>query len=348
MTAAKLEAQKLPGQCCSASRSEEKLAELERNMKTTKADTGVSDQWAVYSYIVARIQAGEWVRLAVQADAGAGKSYLLKALCLWCLLRDLKFNACAPTGIAAANLEIEELSVAASTLHNLFGLNFEAASKLNFQDHKDSAVEKLLGTQVLWGDEFSMVDDEFWEKFAAVLADMPHPKRSAQQPPPDDLGPVHIIIFLDVKQLPPATDRPIFLTRPHVRDKFRFMTLRENRRVVQAGAGRELALDNYHRVLTDIAAGSASEPVRRFLIQKYGEGGLATAKKEPLEGSTCVFAKRRYRDLWNRQVVQKLKRQTGHALNIRGKCRPHYQSGIAKLRSLWLSCPKRSSGKLEA
>ncbi len=36
---------------------EEKLAELERNMKTTKADTGVSDQWAVYTSWLAFRQA---------------------------------------------------------------------------------------------------------------------------------------------------------------------------------------------------------------------------------------------------------------------------------------------------
>ncbi len=310
---------------------EDTLAEMERNMKVTKSDDGISDQWAVFSYIVTRIDAGEWVRLVVQADAGAGKSYVLKALSIWCLLRDLKSNACAPTGIAAANLEIEGVEVAASTLHKLFGLDFEAASKLNFQDPKDPAVEKLLGTQVLLGDEFSMVDDQFWAKFAAVLAEMPRPKRSAQKPPPDDLGPNHIILFLDVKQLPPATDRPIFLTQERVREKFRFMTLRENRRVVQAGAGREKELDNYHRVLMDISKGIVSDPVKRFLVQKYGEGGLATANKEPLEGSTCVFAKRRYRDKWNNRLVQKLKKQTGHTLSVRAKCRPHYRSGTADL-----------------
>ena len=36
-----------------------------------------------------------------------GKSFLLTTVYLWCIVNGKKANACAPTGIAAANVEIE-------------------------------------------------------------------------------------------------------------------------------------------------------------------------------------------------------------------------------------------------
>ena len=42
----------------------------------------------------------------VQASAGTGKSFLLETVYLWCIVHGKKAQACAPTGIAAANVEI--------------------------------------------------------------------------------------------------------------------------------------------------------------------------------------------------------------------------------------------------
>ena len=36
-----------------------------------------------------------------------GKSFLLTTVYLWCIVNGKKAKACAPTGIAAANVEIE-------------------------------------------------------------------------------------------------------------------------------------------------------------------------------------------------------------------------------------------------
>ena len=90
----------------------------------------------------------------VQASAGTGKSFLLTTVYLWCLVHEKRTKAtdsskivpepelllggeggmraaasgplgslpeaAAPTGIAAANIEIEKTGVAATTIHNLF------------------------------------------------------------------------------------------------------------------------------------------------------------------------------------------------------------------------------------
>ena len=86
----------------------ELAAELERreNMMQT-GSTYITDQWRVYTHIVHSLRTGEPLRLMVQASAGTGKSFLLTTVYLWCIVNGKKAKACAPTGIAAANVEVE-------------------------------------------------------------------------------------------------------------------------------------------------------------------------------------------------------------------------------------------------
>ena len=81
---------------------------------------GETDQWRVYSFITRRLEQNEPLRLIVQASAGTGKSFLLTTVSLWCLLHNKPTKAAAPTGIAAANVEIEETPVHANTIHIVF------------------------------------------------------------------------------------------------------------------------------------------------------------------------------------------------------------------------------------
>jgi hypothetical protein len=315
------------------------LKEMMENMEKVKHGNGPSDQWAVFEHAVRCLEDGKWLRLIVQASAGTGKSYVLIALCVYCLVHGLKFNAGAPTGIAAANLEAEGTDISASTLHKLFGLNFDVGSKLNFEDRQDPGVAKLLGMDVLLIDEASMIDRSFWDNIADVLSRMPMSARGREsaREAPDDYGRVHIIMFLDFKQLPPATNEPTFLVRGDVRESFRFMTLNENRRVIDGGSERADDLNDYHQVLTDVSLGQATSRVRDFFVRKFSEGALTIAKKEPFEGSTSIFAKRRYRDGWNRTVIQRLARESGHKLNIRAKCRPKNTKGRLPSEQKWCS-----------
>ena len=79
-------------------------------------DLGVTDQWRVYQHIVGCIERGELLRLMVQASAGTGKSFLLTSVYLWCLVHGKRTKAAAPTGIAAANVEIEKTEVDVSLM----------------------------------------------------------------------------------------------------------------------------------------------------------------------------------------------------------------------------------------
>ena len=63
---------------------------------------------------------------------GTGKSFLLTTVYLWCIVHGLSCKAAAPTGIAAANIEVEGTDVFASTLHNVFDLDSAYNSNLDF------------------------------------------------------------------------------------------------------------------------------------------------------------------------------------------------------------------------
>ena len=52
-------------------------------------------------------------------------------------------------------------------------------------------------------------------------------------------------MFMDFKQLPPSTCRPLLIALPEFRKMFRFSTLRENRRVVDGGAERQKQIEEY-------------------------------------------------------------------------------------------------------
>lgn len=75
-------------------------------------------RWRVYTYIVQRLAAndGRPLRLMVQASAGTGKSFLLTSVFLWAIVNGIKCRAAAPTGIAAANIEIENTEVGVQPL----------------------------------------------------------------------------------------------------------------------------------------------------------------------------------------------------------------------------------------
>ena len=89
-------------------------------MKAGAGGSGVTDQYRVYQHIVQSLEAGEYLRLMVQASAGTGKSFLLSSVYLFCIVHGFRCKAAAPTGIAAANIEISRTDVRATTLHALF------------------------------------------------------------------------------------------------------------------------------------------------------------------------------------------------------------------------------------
>ena len=106
----------------------ELLQTRERQMQQGGADGETTDQIRIYDEIVHALPTERRLRIMVQASAGTGKSFLLTSLYLWCVVHGMACKAAAPTGIAAANIEIDGTDVCAATLHSVFDLDGEYKS----------------------------------------------------------------------------------------------------------------------------------------------------------------------------------------------------------------------------
>ena len=113
---------------------------------------------------------------------------------LWCLLHGKKTNAAAPTGIAAANIEIEGTEVQATTIHNLFDLDSEFRSKLDFAKFEHSKVAALLAMDLLLLDEVSMMDIDCYNSIAELMSLVDHSRRPDAELS-DIMGSTHVILM---------------------------------------------------------------------------------------------------------------------------------------------------------
>ena len=250
----------------------EELAERERNMQRFNGEDGVlTDQWRVYSEIVEVLRTNSApLRLFLQASAGTGKSYLLEAVYLWCVVNDHHAEACAPTGIAAARVRVPRTPVRAYTLHHLFALNVECESRIDPGKPGDEATERLARMTVCIVDEGSMVDDIAWPAMQDQLSAVAELRLAVAQGAPhphavdDPWGRAHILIAADLKQLPPATSRPPFLAcDPELLVRFRFRVLRQNRRLATSSdPARQAELEDFHETLEEISKGRPTPRVR--------------------------------------------------------------------------------------
>ncbi len=132
-----------------------------------------------------------------------GKSFLLTTVYLFCILERIKCKAAAPTGIAAANIELEGTKINACTMHAMFSIGGDAyESKLDFT-RSDEKVQELVNSRVLLFDEVSMLDNEIWDVVTKLLG-LAHQRRTGgvAGQGADEYGSVHLICFGDFKQLP--------------------------------------------------------------------------------------------------------------------------------------------------
>ena len=247
---------------------------------------------------------------------------------LWCIVNGKKAKAAAPTGIAATNVEIEGTDVAATTIHAMLDLDCELKTKLDFAKLGHPKVQSLMSIDVLFLDEVSMIDIDCWDVISKLFSTIDHAKRPRERRT-DSFGQLHVILFGDFKQLPPATTQPPFICLPEVHDNFDFRVLRENRRVC-VDAERVEESEEFHKVLNDIAWGEPTERVKKFIIEAYVRGAyVGCAENCAFEGSTSVFTKRRYRDRWNRTMVRRISKVRNHTLKVKGRVRSRGASGQA-------------------
>ena len=165
-----------------------------------------------------------------------------------------------------------------------------------------------------------MIDVDCWQAVAQAFSVIDHTKRPHDRSG-DAFGELHVLLFGDFKQLPPATSKPPFIMLDTVYKTFDFRVLKENRRVT-VDAERANESEEFHAVLSDVALGMTTERVRQFVISAYVRGArVGCAENTEFEGSTSVFTKRRYRDRWNRTLVRRIAKTRNHTLKIKGRVR---------------------------
>ena len=207
------------------------------------------------------------------------------------------------------NIEIIGTDVRATTIHNLFQFEGEYNTKLDFSKATPQAQE-LIRLEVLQIDEVSMMDDACFGSICSVCSDIDHTRRPDVKRS-DCFGPLHVLLYGDFKQLPPASARPPFPVHPVFRT-FDVLCLRQNRRVVKDEARRK-ELESFHDFLNDISHGEATDTARNFIIDCFERGAeIRTAETVPFEEHTAIFSRRKDRDKWNRTVVRRIATQHNH------------------------------------
>ena len=119
---------------------------------------------------------------------------------LWALIKKMKVRAAAPTGIAAANIEVEGTDIAATTIHALFEFDADYQTKLDFAKLENKKVAGIIEMQLLLLDEVSMIDTVCWQRIVELLGIAQHTRRPTGQPK-DEFGDMHLILFGDFKRL---------------------------------------------------------------------------------------------------------------------------------------------------
>ena len=92
-------------------------------------------------------------------------------------------------------------------MHNLFDMGAGYESKLDFTKHQHEKVSVFVKLALLLLDEVSMLDCDIFEMVAKLLGEADHARRGNVEGS-DEYGSVHLILFGDFKQLPPATSEP--------------------------------------------------------------------------------------------------------------------------------------------
>jgi len=128
----------------------------------------------------------------ITGSAGTGKSYILKYIKESLMDQQVNVGVCAPTGVAAINVN-------GSTLHSFFGIGLgkgSLPSLLRKVRRSNAAMKRIKDTDVLIIDECSMLSSDLLETLDIVA-------KTIRENDEQSFGGMQVIAFGDFFQLPP-------------------------------------------------------------------------------------------------------------------------------------------------
>ena len=174
---------------------------------------------------------------------------MLETPYLWCHVHGHTPEACTPTGIASARIAVPRTPVRAYTLHTLHAMGADGKSRVDMTKPDAEETQRLRRMTVEFVDESSTIDGQTWSALKEVhngvvalpclaqprsVYSLQDPRRRCRRQ--DNYGRALLIMCVDFKQLPPASDHPHFMaTDPTFHTTFHFRVLRENRRISKPG-----------------------------------------------------------------------------------------------------------------
>lgn len=131
----------------------------------------------------------------VSGAAGCGKSYVIEQIVRGLVLKQKRYQICAPTGVAAVNVH-------GKTLHRFFGLKPWIKSIEQYTSAPRRKEHDVIRLDVLIIDEISMVSAEMFDLLDAICRLERGRRREAMNHKP--FGGLQLLIFGDFYQLPPV------------------------------------------------------------------------------------------------------------------------------------------------
>jgi hypothetical protein len=142
------------------------------------------------------------LRMFMSGVGGTGKSYVIKAIQMWCLSHDKQhwLQTSAPTGTAASD-------IGGSTLHSLLGIKPRRGPDEDAEIStatRGRVADSMRGKKLLIIDEASMVNCKLAAEVNAALA------VAFGTPSTTDWGGIHVLFVGDHSQLPPVGNKPLY------------------------------------------------------------------------------------------------------------------------------------------
>ena len=195
-------------------------------------DQAAPSQYLALQQLIYRIEKAKPIMVAVAAPAGYGKSQIIIAWLTHLQTKNPvpKWVVLAVTGVAASN-------AGGTTIHAFFRMRKNAASGIFADPEAQDELREVCGLII---DEAFMADQETMFEVIKICTQVPLRQQLRQPGSLPLFGYRHVLMFGDLRQLPPASGNPPFWASETFQTYIEIFVLREDRRHEKDAEMREL------------------------------------------------------------------------------------------------------------